>query len=127
MIVIAFMMPLLSPKTKDKEEEHRELLISKEGDLGTESQRAWKYGMVLSVLNLGASTFQQVGIVYISASEAAFVTGFYIVFCPFISMFLPGKENKPVMSDRLVIYFSIICILVTMGLLLDSICFPLHS
>jgi len=91
MIVLAFMMPVLSSPRKDKDEEMEEMITKgEEKDGMTESQKAWMYGSVLSVLALAATTFQQIGIQYISSSEAAFLTGFYIVFCPFVAMLFPG-------------------------------------
>merc|ERR1719353_1673061 len=90
MIVLAFMMPVLSSPRKDKDEEMEEMITKgEEKDGMTESQKAWMYGSVLSVLALAATTFQQIGIQYISASEAAFVTGFYIVFTPFLALLFP--------------------------------------
>ena len=118
MIILAFMMPILSPKTKDKEEEEISLQIqmesarkdSLEKKEASESQKAWMYGLTLAFLNFGASTFQQIGIQYISASEAAFVTGFYIVFCPFMSMLFPALAggHKPKWNTWLAVLGSMI-------------------
>lgn len=113
MIILAFMMPFLSPKAKEKEEEEgadKKLLGESGKKELTESQKAWMYGMILALLNFGASTFQQVGIQYISASEAAFVTGFYIVFCPFVSMLVPSLSggHQPKWNTWLAVFGSMV-------------------
>lgn len=89
MLVLAFMMPVLTSRAKDKDEDEAKESLVGDKDNMTEPQKAWLYGTILSFFALGATTFQQIGIQYISASEAAFVTGFYIVFTPFLALLFP--------------------------------------
>ena len=117
MIILAFLMPILSDKKKDKEESEVEVMVEKVDKEETESAKAWKYGLILAFLNFGASTFQQLGIQYISASEAAFVTGFYIVFCPFMSMLFPALSggHKPKWNTWLAVAGSMLGLFIISG------------
>ena len=49
-------------------------------------------GLVCGFFLFAASIFQQVGIQYTTAGKAGFITAFYIIMVPVISVFL-GKKN----------------------------------
>jgi drug/metabolite transporter (DMT)-like permease len=66
----------------------------------------------LSLFNLGASTFSQFGIEYISASISSFVTGFYVVWTPICLLLFPSLrlhgEGKPNMLMWIAVVGSMI-------------------
>jgi len=130
MILLAVVMPWLSSKPREKDDKEEKVAL-KEGETAVtvekaednEMRKAWKFGLALAFLNFGASTFQQIGIQYISASEAAFVTGFYIVFTPFMSLLFPvlSGGHKPKWNTWLAVAGSMLGLFIISGSSLDRI------
>jgi len=57
----------------------------------------WFWGVLLGVINFGASGFQQLGIHYTSASKVAFIAGFDLFLTPILGLFIPTfKRNAKV-------------------------------
>lgn len=52
------------------------------------------YAIVLGLLNLGAYSFQSMGLTTISAAESAFITAISVVLVPFLLLFFKGQTLK---------------------------------
>lgn len=73
-------------------------------------------GTVLAFFNFSASSFQQIGIDHISASESAFLTGFYIVFTPLLQLVFPIlTAHKPKLSTWMAVFMSMCGLFVISG------------
>ena len=54
----------------------------------------WKSGIICGLALFAASSLQQVGLVYTDAGKAGFLTAMYIVFVPFLGLFVGRKPGK---------------------------------
>ena len=54
----------------------------------------WKSGIVCGLALFAAASLQQVGLVYTDAGKAGFLTAMYIVFVPFLGIFLGQKPGR---------------------------------
>lgn len=53
----------------------------------------WEGGILCGLLLFAGSSFQQVGIVYTTAGNAGFITGFYVILVPVFGLFWNHKVN----------------------------------
>ena len=54
----------------------------------------WRSGLVCGLALFAASSLQQVGLVYTDAGKAGFLTAMYIVFVPFLGLFVGQKPGR---------------------------------
>lgn len=54
----------------------------------------WKSGIICGLALFVASSLQQVGLIYTDAGKAGFLTAMYIVFVPFLGLFLGQKPGR---------------------------------
>ena len=54
----------------------------------------WKAGIICGIALFAASSLQQIGLVYTDAGKAGFLTAMYIVFVPFLGLFVGQKPGK---------------------------------
>ena len=54
----------------------------------------WKSGIICGLALFVASSLQQVGLVYTDAGKAGFLTAMYIVFVPFLGLFVGQKPGR---------------------------------
>lgn len=57
------------------------------------SKNYFKGGIILGSILFVASSFQQVGIVYTTAGNAGFITGFYVILVPIFGIFIGKKTH----------------------------------
>ena len=57
----------------------------------------WKSGLICGLALFAASSLQQIGLVYTDASKAGFLTAMYIVFVPFLGLFIGQKPGRNAM------------------------------
>lgn len=56
--------------------------------------KLWKSGVICGLALFAASSLQQVGLVYTDAGKAGFLTAMYIVFVPFLGLFVGQKPGR---------------------------------
>lgn len=61
---------------------------------GWKNPALWKSGSICGLALFAASSLQQMGLVYTDAGKAGFLTAMYIVFVPFLGMFLGQKPGR---------------------------------
>jgi len=61
-----------------------------------DNSSTFKGGIIMGIVLFIASSLQQVGIVESTAGNAGFITSLYIIFVPFIGIFLKHRINKEV-------------------------------
>lgn len=54
----------------------------------------WRSGVICGLALFAASSLQQIGLVYTDAGKAGFLTAMYIVFVPFLGLFLGQKPGR---------------------------------
>ena len=54
----------------------------------------WRSGVICGLALLAASSLQQLGLVYTDAGKAGFLTAMYIVFVPFLGLFLGQRPGR---------------------------------
>lgn len=54
----------------------------------------WRSGIICGLALFAASSLQQIGLVYTDAGKAGFLTAMYIVFVPFLGLFLGQKPGR---------------------------------
>lgn len=54
----------------------------------------WRSGVICGLALFAASSLQQIGLVYTDAGKAGFLTAMYIVFVPFLGLFLGRKPGR---------------------------------
>lgn len=54
----------------------------------------WRSGVICGLALFAASSLQQIGLVYTYAGKAGFLTAMYIVFVPFLGLFLGQKPGR---------------------------------
>lgn len=54
----------------------------------------WRSGVICGMSLFAASSLQQIGLVYTDAGKAGFLTAMYIVFVPFLGLFLGQKPGR---------------------------------
>ena len=69
------------------------------------NKKLWTSGAVCGVALFIAAGFQQVGLVYTSASKAGFITAMYIVLVPFLGLFF---KNKPPITAWISVVIAVI-------------------
>ena len=61
----------------------------------------WKSGIICGLALFVASSLQQIGLVYTDAGKAGFLTAMYIVFVPFLGLFLGQKPGRNAVTSLL--------------------------
>ena len=56
-------------------------------------RKLWKAGIISGLVLFGASTLQQIGIVYTTAGNAGFITSLYVIIVPVFGLFVKQKVN----------------------------------
>lgn len=54
----------------------------------------WRSGVICGLALFAASSLQQIGLVYTDAGKAGFLTAMYIVFVPFLGLFLDQRPGR---------------------------------
>lgn len=54
----------------------------------------WRSGLICGLALFAASSLQQIGLVYTDAGKAGFLTAMYIVFVPFLGLFIGQKPGR---------------------------------
>lgn len=54
----------------------------------------WRSGLICGLALFAASSLQQIGLVYTDAGKAGFLTAMYIVFVPFLGLFVGRKPGR---------------------------------
>ena len=54
----------------------------------------WRSGIICGLALFAASSLQQIGLVYTDASKAGFLTAMYIVFVPFLGLFVGQRPGR---------------------------------
>lgn len=54
----------------------------------------WRSGVICGLALLAASSLQQIGLVYTDAGKAGFLTAMYIVFVPFLGLFVGQRPGR---------------------------------
>jgi drug/metabolite transporter (DMT)-like permease len=78
-----------------------------------------KGGIVLGIVLFIAASFQQIGIIESSAGNTGFITSLYIIFVPFLGVFLKHKVNKQVWIGGILAVAGLYLLSVTEGLTLS--------
>ncbi|WP_300463534.1 DMT family transporter [Desulfobacula sp.] len=95
-----------------------------------------KSGIISGLFLFGGISFQQVGLVYTTAGKAGFITGLYVVFVPFLSLFIKNEKTTAASWIGAVLasigmYLLSVTQNMTMGLgdllvLFSAVCFAFH-
>lgn len=68
--------------------------VSNKSNIEVVTKKIIVSGILLGTILFAGSTFQQIGLIYTTASKSSFITGFYMIFVPVIGMALGHKAGK---------------------------------
>jgi drug/metabolite transporter (DMT)-like permease len=101
------------PKTKAAEQlqqQHstdRQLTIVESFFNQSESRQLIIFGILLSLCNFGGSMLQQIGLVYVTAGRAGFITGMFVIFVPIVEfLFIPKYRHHMNLGVILSVFIS---------------------